>query len=546
MKFRGRIYFYQKAKVKAKADSVIGDTIWDHGRDVGIDLPNTCDGKGTCGKCVVRIEEGAGGLAEKTKIEEGFSLGTNERLACQAVVISDAGDIHVHIQKAGDYTVLIDSIEAEVPLDPSVFVDEGRVFHRQCPEKQLGKYEGELLGLAIDVGTTTLVVQLIDLEHGSQVAVSASKNPQAAYGDDVVTRIGYTDEHADGLNHLQSVVIGAVNGLPGTIEEVVGRRVADHIYEVVVVGNPVMRNLFFGLSVHSLGRSPFEPDETSHVYRSAVDLGLEICPAARIYGAPLVAGQVGADCLADILVCDLHTRENPCMMVDIGTNGEVALGNRERIIAASNAAGSAFEGATVGCGVGAIEGAIKNIRISSGDVTWETIGDMAPLGICGSGLIDALAQMLENGVIDENGKFSEPWRETKVFDIVKGSRKLGITARDINELRLARAGLVLNQKTLLRRFGIGLDELESIFLIGGFGHYVNVENATGIGILPERTECIRKIGNGALAGARQMLLSQERRREGERLASEIEHVQLFEEDNLLDLYVDELSLRSWT
>jgi uncharacterized 2Fe-2S/4Fe-4S cluster protein (DUF4445 family) len=546
MKSDRKVIFHQKkGKAKAEARAETGKTLWDHARVCGLEMPHTCGGQGKCGKCRVTVEKGMDGLAGRTEVEREFPLEEDERLACQAKVVSDAQDIHVMQKTAGQYSILTDSLDGEVTIDPFVYRKENRVFHRDYPHQSQGEFEGELLGLAVDVGTTTLVVQLVDLENGRRMATSARKNPQVVYGDDVITRIGYADQDPNGLSRLQVVVVEAVNTMMQEIEEKIGRSVRGHITEAVVVGNPVMRNLVFGLGVHSLGQSPFEPDDTSSVYMNAETVGLEIHPQAKVYGAPLVAGQVGADCLAGILACDIHEREKPCMMVDIGTNGEVAIGNRERILSASNAAGCAFEGATVSCGVGAIEGAVKSIRIQHDEIIYQTIGDTSPVGICGSGLIDALAEMMKAGILDETGKFSGSFKGTKAFTIVDHKRRLEINQKDINELRLARAGLVLNQKTLVRTYGIGLDQLEAVFLVGGFGNYVNIDNAIDIGILPDRKESIVKIGNGALAGARQMLLSQARREAAERLASEIEHVTLFDQENLLDVYVDELNLHRW-
>ena len=523
----------------------LGNTLWDHSQKLGIQIPSTCGGKGECGKCVVKIEKGMDALSEKSKVEGRYRFDKGERLACQAKVISDSQDIHVLMKAAGEYSILTESVDGYVPLDPLIYRRGETVFHRGFQDQSPGKYEGELLGLAIDVGTTTLVVQLLDLETGEAIATSACKNPQITYGEDVISRIGFTDQHNDGVTRLQKVILDAVNSLLQNFKVCLGREINGHIYEAVVVGNPTMRNLFFGQSVHSLGISPFEPESTSLIYEKASEIGLQINPEAYVYGAPLVAGQVGADCLSVILVCDLHKKKKPCMAVDIGTNGEVAVGNKERIVAASNAAGGAFEGATVSCGVGAIEGAIKNMWIKDGDVSFETIGNKPPIGICGSGLIDLLAEMLREGIINEMGRFSEVYQDSMEFVVSEKETRIILSQKDINELRLARAGFIINQKTLMREYGIDVGELDTIYLVGGFGNFVNTNNAVAIGILPKVKGCLVKIGNGALAGARQMLLSRARREDTESLARRIEHVRLFEEENLLDLYVNELSLKSW-
>ena len=511
----------------------------------GHPVSSACGGRGECGKCVVRVDKGSEGLAERTEAERNFPLAEEERLACQTRVISSNRDIIVYVKAAGEYTILTESIEGSVPLDPFISRREGWVFLRDIREDPVGRYEGELLGLAIDVGTTTLVAQIVDMESGEVVTTLACKNPQAAYGDDVISRIGYTDQHQDGLARLQRTVVEAVNSVLCDFEEKRGDNPRKHIYEATVVGNPAMRNLFFGLSVHSLGTSPYEPEDTSPVNERAGRLGLQIHPEANVYGAPLVAGQVGADCLGVILACDLYKGERPSMAVDIGTNGEVALGNRDRILAASNAAGGAFEGATVSSGIGAIEGAIKNIWIRDGRVHYETIGGRPPVGICGSGLIDLLAEMLREGIIGQNGRFSEPYQRANEFIIVQDRGEIGISQKDINELRLAKAGSALNQQTLMRKYEVDLEGLDRIYLAGGFGNYVNLDSAMAIGVLPARRDKLVKVGNGALTGARQMLLSYERREDAERIAPRIEHVKLSEEEDFLDRYINELYLRRW-
>ena len=522
-----------------------GATLRDHAQKLGIQIASACGGRGECGKCVVRVDRGSESLARKREAERGFPLNDEERLACQARVISSDRDIYIFVKAAGEYTILTESIEGRVPLDPLICRKGDWVFLRDAREHPLGRYDGELLGLAIDAGTTTLVAQVLDVESGEVLVALAGRNPQAAYGDDVISRIAYADQHQDGLARLQRVIVEAVNSMLRDFEESRDRKLEDHIYEAVVVGNPTMRNLFFGRSVHSLGTSPYEPEDKSPISERAGKLGLQINPEANVYGVPLVAGQVGADCLGVILACDLYKGLRPCMAVDIGTNGEVVVGNKDRIVAASNAAGGAFEGSTVSCGIGAIQGAIKNVWIEEGRARYETIGDRPPVGVCGSGLIDLLAEMLKEGIMGENGRFSEPYQGANEFIVTQKGERITITQKDINELRLAKAGSALNQQTLMRKYGVDLDGLDRIYLAGGFGNYVNLDSAIAIGVLPDNKNKLVAIGNGALTGARQMLLCQERREDAERIAPRIRHVKLSEDEGFLDRYVKELYLRRW-
>ncbi len=540
-----KVIFPQYARGRDGIGICVGSTVWDHALRLGIHIHSECGGRGQCGKCIVRLDRGAESLAEKTQAERNLPLAADERLACQAQVIADDQDIYVFAKAVGEYTVLTESTRGQVPLDPFIYRRDDRVWLEGRPGASLGQYEGELLGLAVDIGTTTLVAQLLDVESGEVIVTQARRNPQASYGNDVISRIGYADEHTDGLARLQRIVVEAVNDMLQDAAEDQGRNLREHIYEVVVVGNPTMRNLFFGRSVHSLGTSPYEPECKEPINETALALGLQVHPRANVYGAPLVGGQVGADCLGVILACDIYQGQKPSMVVDIGTNGEVAVGTRDRIVAASNAAGGAFEGTGVSCGTGAIQGAIKNIWIDQGRVRYETIGARAPIGVCGSGLIDLLAEMLRAGIIDRRGRLAAPYRSNNQFAICQNAARITISQKDIYELRLAKGGAALNQRALMREYGVDLAGLECIFLAGGFANYANLESAVAIGLLPDGEDKLVKSGNAALTGARQMLLSRQRRADAERIVSRIEHVKLSEQEAFLDEYVEELYLRRW-
>jgi len=255
----------------------------------------------------------------------------------------------------------------------------------------------------------------------------------------------------------------------------------------------------------------------------------------------LIGGHAGADALADILASEMYKKERPQMTVDVGTNGEVIVGNKDGLLSASCAAGGAYEGATVKNGVGAIEGAIKNIRIIDDKAVYETIGDKPAIGICGSGLIDLLAELLKNGILNGRGKFTNPEKEF----VVDEERGISITQEDVNQLILARSGLSLDQKSLIKHFSTSVDELENIYLAGAFGNYINTDNAIAVGLFPDAKEKVVKIGNGALAGARQMLLSQEKRKEAEEIARKIKHLKPNEEEGFFDAFVDGIRFESW-
>ncbi len=508
-----KMYFPQYRKGKPGV-SLFEGTILDHARKLGIGIQAECGGKGTCGTCVVRVARGQEALSAPTAVEAAFGLHGAERLACQAKVEQPA-DLYVYVRSAGEYAILSDTVQHEIELNPAVRRQGNQVIWAGPDgERTLGQYEGAVYGLAVDVGTTTLVCQALDLESGEPVATMAQKNPQAAYGDDVISRIDHTMRHEQGLQELQATVISAVNDITRMLREQY-QIAPSQICEVVAVGNPTMRNLFFGLDVQPLGVIPFEPPDKAPVNARASTLGLDVNPEAHVYGPALIGGHAGADCLADIIAARMHEAQRPSMIIDVGTNGEVAVGNRERIMTASCAAGGAYEGATVGSGVGAIAGAISNVWINDGQVRYETIGNEAPSGICGSGLIDLLAELLNNGIMTRQAKLSGDFVLTP---------SLRLTQQDVYQLITAKAGLRTDQDLLLKYYGVSLDDIEAIYLAGAFGNYISVDNAVAIGLLPNVADKVVKIGNAALAGAREMLLSQRIRLDSEHIAATIEHI----------------------
>lgn len=513
------MYFPQYARGRDGTEVVKDWTILQHIRKLGIEIDSECGGIGKCGKDIIRVEQGSQYLAEMTPVEKRFleegRLKPDQRLACQARIAQDAGDLKIFIPDFGKYTILTDSVETGVELDPAVYEKDGRALYYSGED--LGPYQGRLLGLAVDVGTTTLVMQVVDLETGENVGKPmASKNPQISYGNDVVSRIGYTRDHQDGLKELHDAVIDGVNKTLGQLQSQLEiGRIAGKIYDVVAVGNSTMRSIFFGQNVHDLGVIPFEPAGTNALTRRAAGLGLDLHPEARVYGPPLIGGHAGADCMADIIATKLYESDKVGMVIDIGTNGEVVVGNRDRLMTASCAAGGAYEGYQIRCGVGAIEGAVTQVRIENGRATYQTLGDKPALGVCGSGVIDLLAELLRNGIMNEKARINGDYYLTD---------RIAISQDDINQLIVAKAGLRSDQDLLIKYYGTTLDEMDRIYLAGAFGNYMNIENAMAIGLLPRtaRNKYVR-FGNGALAGARDMLLSRKRRSDAEKLGGTIEH-----------------------
>ena len=508
----GRMYFPQYRRAR-EGIALSEGTILDHARRAGVTIASECGGKGRCGRCVVRVESGGECLSPRTPLEEEHSLGPDERLACQARVVSLDGQIRVLVKDFGQYTIVSEGgLGTAIELEPFVRRENQRVV--DADGRDLGPYEGRLLGLAVDVGTTTLVIEVVDLESGSVVAKAARKNPQIAFGNDVISRIGHAMTHPNGLEELQATLARAINESLEELEAAAGplRR---HVYDVVGVGNCTMRSIFMGQPVDTLGVIPFEPHTLDPVTKQACEVGLDVHPNASAYGPPLIGGHCGADALADVLASGMHEADEVHMLIDIGTNGEVVLGNRDRLMTCSCAAGGAYEGATVRCGSGAVEGAIKNVSILDGRVEFETIGGKPPIGICGSGLIDLLAELLRNGIMTKKAKIANEYFLTP---------EISIDQQDIYQLITAKAGLRVDQDLLLKYYGVAVDEVELLYLAGGFGSFISPDSAIAIGLLPPVAEKVVRIGNAAIAGARQMLLSLSARRAAERIARSIQHV----------------------
>jgi uncharacterized 2Fe-2S/4Fe-4S cluster protein (DUF4445 family) len=301
-----------------------------------------------------------------------------------------------------------------------------------------------------------------------------------------------------------------------------------------------MRELLLGRQVGGLGAFPFEPVSTGAVDIPASELGIAIHPRGNVHALPLIGHFVGADTLALILATGMHRRDDVAMAIDIGTNTEIALGNREGILVTSCASGPAFEGSGISCGTGSIEGAIQRVQVrDGGGVSFETIGNGPPVGICGSGLIDALAGLLDRGIIDRSGKFTSG-RERLI--LASGERNVYLDGRDLDNLKLAKAAVAAGAGILLDRAGIEAESLTRLFLAGAFGTYIDVANAGRIGMLPRvPVNRVSKVGNASIEGAAMVLLSRESRGEADELAPRITHVSLEQDPAFQDRFIGELA-----
>ena len=399
-----------------------------------------------------------------------------------------------------------------------------------------------MYGLAVDAGTTTVVMNLVDLESGDVLATASFENPQRFGGSDIMHRISY--DGGDHAGELRQVLLSSINFEIGEMS----RQLRFHrrrIYDVVVVGNATMRDILFGVDVQSIGQRPYkslielEMDRGERTGTSlnatARELGLRVFPGANVYGGPLVGCHVGADVTADLLAIGMDQEEDVVMLVDVGTNTEVVVGNRHGMMAASCPAGPAFEGGEITYGMPGYEGAVESVEIVENGVVCRTIGGVEPQGICGSGLVDLLAELRRTGMMNELGVFADGSREF-AFAPEQG---MSVSRADVSALAQAKSANFSGQRIVLRRYGVTPGEISKLYLAGGFANYVDARNAASIGFIadapPERVE---KVGNAALEGATLVLVSRQMREEAERIVRRIEHVELETTPDFFEVFVE--------
>jgi len=573
-----------------------GTTILEAAGRAGIILQTPCGGNGTCGKCRVRVtsgqcspSEGCGRILSDDQIKQGF------RLACQARVENHlAVDIPRESRFEAKVQILTGDTGRDVALGPVVrkcyfnldvpsrrnaSSDVGRlkaeVGDVEIPFPLLRRLSGFLRshewsgtavlsagrmigleagdtsvsahGLAVDLGTTTIVGTLFDLVSGEERAVASLMNPQVGYGDDVLSRIFRIRESGSALSEMQQSVIRALNGLVQQLTREAGAA-ARHIYEIVVAGNSTMQQILCGLDPSALGETPFVQVFDSSLSVSATALGLAVNPAAEVFVFPQVGGFVGGDTVSGMLAARMDGARKPTLLVDIGTNGEIVLAHDGKFQATSTAAGPAFEGARIVQGMRATAGAIEKVVIRD-DVLFNVIGNAPPAGLCGTALIDTVAELLRLGIISESGRIRSA--EEAPSDLAASLRSRLVSTngdigfllvpaegtssrepiylwqKDVRELQLAMGAIRAGVNMLLRRAGLGPGDLDSVLLAGAFGNFIRRSNARRIGLLPQ-IPCsrIRFIGNAASLGAKLALLSAAERERASVLRGKTEHVDL--------------------
>ena len=576
----------------------------------GVTFNTPCGGQGTCGKCRVRIVEGA--CAPSPSEEEAFSseeASAGWRLACQACVcdaatvevpesslLSSAFQILGHSDSEAldlsSATVRKRYVELPEPSRDDEAADAERIkrvvgecrvplallrvlpgrlrawgFHgtvvmadHTMVDFERGNTESACYAAAVDVGTTTLAAVLIDLSTGHECASVSRMNPQTSFGDDVVARILYAREQGDGLDKLHAAVLAEINDM---IEELASRAgtVSAHIYEIALAGNTTMQHLLTGVDPGALGEVPFAPATSTGLVLEASELGLGIHPRGRVYVFPVIGGFVGGDTVSGLVATHLAAAERPTVLVDIGTNGEIVVCHDGQLVSASTAAGPAFEGARIAYGMRATAGAIEKV-IFDDDVRVSVIGDVAPVGLCGSALIDAVAELLRHGLLVPEGLLLSPadvpegtpaaLKERLVEtedgmefvlaypDETSTGRGVSLTQKDIRELQLATAAIRAGFAVLLKRVGLELEDLERVLIAGGFGNFIRRGNAQRIGLLPTGLEHRQMVfvGNTSLAGAKLAAVSEAVREQAQVLARTTSHVDLSTDPDFYGEYVE--------
>ncbi len=577
------------------------ETILDIAQRVGLQIRSDCGGQGSCGKCRVHIEPQTG-LQPITSNE--ISKLTNQhqiagfRLACQAR-INGTSDIIVTIPTASRglrrqlqlagvsqffklnpaVRTLLLTVQA---IDPSQSIPDTerllialssqlglKSFKRweyplpviEKTPNALRKASGEvtlvlrnqsqildihagdarekIYGVAFDIGTSKLVGSLFSLASGKHIATEGMENPQLRFGEDIMTRLSYAAISVQNRKKLQSEVINAMNSM---LHSLTSKGIPlSQIYELIIVGNTVMTSFFLGLDTTHLAYGPFTPPFRGPIETQAGQLGLELPSQTIVYVLPNVAGYVGADAIANILATRIYRQQKPSLLIDIGTNSEVILGNQDRIAATSCAAGPAFEGAQIEHGMKAVSGAIEQVTLDSQTMTFQltTIDDIEPIGICGSGVVDAIAQLVEANLLSKKGRFTKKAQPHLISTTKKravllhqGKREkdqplITLSEHDISQLLLAKAAIQSGYTLLLEQHQLAVEDLNHVFIAGAFGNYLNPASARRIGLIPPVSlENVSFIGNAALSGAQLTLLSKTHRREATQLAHTIEFVDL--------------------
>lgn len=576
-----------------------GTTILAAAQEAGVGLSAVCGGGGSCGTCLVRLNADAPvsppNAIEHSELDQE-DLAAGLRLACQ-VELRGATRVDVppesltapqrtQVEGEEQLVELAASVVAyDLTLTPATQTDLRADWERlgdalvsagaNRPERRalgvlarlpktlrkndwgvrVGLRGNEvvsvaaprtpLLGLAVDIGTTKVAGYLVDLESGNTLAMRGLMNPQIAYGEDVMARIAYTLNHSDGLQVLHDAIVDTLNALARDLcveaAESAPHRPLDpsQIVEAVIVGNTAMHHLFLGLPVKQLGLAPYVAAISSPMDVTAGEIGLALAPGANVHLLPNIAGFVGADHVSMLLATGaLLPRQGVIIRLDIGTNTEITLATPDRFIACSTASGPAFEGAHIRDGMRAAAGAIERVRITDGRVEYQTIGNEPPVGMCGSGILDAIAQLKLVGALKRRGAMDNghplvrrgengPEVLLAPASVTRHSRDIVLSRKDVSEIQLSKGAMRAGIEILLEQVALTADDIDEFIIAGAFGTYIDVASAVTIGMFPPLpVERFRQVGNAAGIGAKMALLSSEQRARAAALATMVEYLEL--------------------
>jgi uncharacterized 2Fe-2S/4Fe-4S cluster protein (DUF4445 family) len=580
--------------VGRRVDVAAGTTLREAARRAGIGLATVCGGEGTCGHCRVVLMEGeVSPVAEaERRYLSQFELAAGQRLACRTEVY---GPVKVHVPKGSLVTeqrlqlngqarqlglapaVRAYEVQAAPPTLDDLRADLERVasalegdyglrrlraepatvralspLARQADWRLTAYVRGAEIvgvapagrrptGLAVDLGTTKIAGYLVDLESGEDLASAGLMNPQIGYGEDVISRLAHAGRHPHGAADLARVLREALDGLAGSLAEQAGVA-REQIVDACIVGNTAMTHLLLALPVQQLALAPFVAATRDAVDVRAQDMDLSLAPGAYVHVLPCIGGFVGADHVAMILATDLDRRtgQGAALGVDIGTNTEIAIykPGLSCLISASCASGPAFEGAHIRDGMRAASGAIESVRLTASGPEIKTIAGAAPVGLCGSGIVDAVAELVRGGLVNKRGRLQAHMpgvshgEHGPEFVLVPAAatghgRDIRITQHDINEIQLAKAAVATGIDTLLAATATAPEDFEDVIIAGAFGSYLSLESAIDIGLLPRLPRArYRQVGNAAGVGARAALLSVQERQRARRIARATSYIEL--------------------
>ncbi len=578
--------------VGKRVDAPAGDTVLDAAIQAGIDLASACGGMGICGQCRVQIIEGKVSAPNSSEVDlfSELELDKGQRLACCTEV---EGDVKVHIPKEslligqrlqleGDETILqvdptVDAFQIIAPsptltdqrsdlvrvaqaladvIVPDHLQAEPQVMAQLSPLARAEKWQFTVfvrgqeivgvapvktnpLGFAVDLGTTKVAGYLVDLVTGGELNRGGVLNSQIGYGEDVVSRLAYAYRTENGRQTLSTMIQETLNDLLGELVTEAGVT-REQVVDACVVGNTAMTHLFLGLPVRQLAVAPYVAATDAHVDVKARTVGLDMAPGAYVYSPPSIGGYVGADHVSMILATGLDAADKVVMGIDIGTNSEIVLRKPglANLASASCASGPAFEGAHISDGMRAASGAIEVVKVSESAVAIQTVDDAPAVGLCGSGIIDAVAELYRWQLVNDRGRFQRDSDRVRMgrhgpeFLLVDGresgsGRDVVITQEDVNEIQLAKGAIRAGLEVLLQATDTRHEEVEEVIIAGAFGSYLDIQSAKAIGLFPDMVNAkFRQVGNAAGVGAKQMLLSKQARKRSQRLADDADYVEL--------------------